>query len=210
MTETKHTQFEDSMEKAFEEVISSDKKSDIGKGEYSLTDLEKEIIDVLNTLPKLDRYALRREMVNMIVSVEENPTTFGINEGLAKAQAYKSRLAEIYTLAIREFKLRKRCMEILQDAIMKVSNEKSADKRKGEFAMRYPILLMQEQAAENFYEEVKHLISNMASANENVSRQVSVLQLQVQLGEVRRSESSKQSFNQAEESSGQKSWDDEW
>lgn len=153
----------------------------------TLNDLERVINRILTTLPKLDRNTLRLEMENMTVGVKRNPTTKDLTEGLAQVQGYKDRLAEIYTLALREYRIRERCTDMLFDVFGNYAAKgSSADKRRGEATMRYPIMLIQLEAAETFLKEVEHVLANLKSAHESISRQVSIMQIQLQLGEVRR------------------------
>jgi hypothetical protein len=152
----------------------------------TIDDLEKVVFSMLNTIPKLNRRALRVEMEDMIVDLKQNPTTKDLHEGLALSQGYKDRLSEIYTNAMREFRLRNRCLDMLFDAMNLISVQKSADKRKGEATMRWPMLVIQLEAAESFLKEVEHVLQNIKSSHESVSRQISLMQIQLQLGEIRR------------------------
>lgn len=193
-----------------------DQKMDTSNTASTLKELENTINSILATLPRLNRQKLRLEMENMSVSLKDNPTTQDLNEGLSFAQGYKDRLAEMYTLALREFKTRNRCMEMLFDAVNYVSNGKSADKRKGEATMLYPMQLIQRETAETFLKEVEHVLQNIKSAHDSISRQVSIAQIQVQLGEFRRPETDSrlqtpnqaESFSSKSNNSGSKSWDD--
>lgn len=164
----------------------------------TIEELEQIVAQIINTLDKMDRYKLRQEMSEMNVELHQNPTTKDLNEGLAKAQAYKDRLAEIYTSALREFKIRERCVEMLLDAYNVVSKGSSADKRKGEATMKYPMLLIQLEGAETFLKEVDHILNNVKSSMEALSRQVTLMQIQLQLGEIRRGEKPS-SFNSESE-----------
>ena len=157
---------------------------------YSTNDLEDIANNILSTLPKLERNAYRREMLNMQVKVSENPTTFELNEGLARVQGYKDRLSEIFNLANAEYRLRKRTKEMLFDAQSVLSKASSADKRNGEASLKYPLLLLNLEAAEIFVDEVEQIMSNMKSTSETISRQVSVLGFQLQIGDVRHSNQS--------------------
>jgi hypothetical protein len=169
------------------------------------------VFGILATLPRLNRNKLRLEMEDMTVRIQQSPTTADLNEGLYLAQGYKDRLAEIYSLAVSEFKTRERCVDMLFDAYNVVSTGKSADVRRGAATMKYPHLLIQLEAAETFVKVVEHVLQNIKSAHESVSRQISLMQIQLQLGEVRR-ESKTSNFpnNDVEgRSSGNKelSWD---
>ncbi len=187
----------------FEETLSDISKKHDGK-ECTLIDLEEIVKEMLSTLPKLNRDKLRKEMNDMYVEVHANPTTFDINEGLASSQGYRTRLTEIYNLAIRECKLRKRCVELLFSAVNVISNAKSKDKRDGEAVMKYPIHVLNLEASEIFLEEVNQIINNIRAVSDSVSRQGSMLQMQVQIGEYTRRSSGdrSESTSEAEELRG--------
>lgn len=149
----------------------------------TLQDLEKLVNQILGSLPKLNRMKLRKEMEGMNVQMYEAPTTFDINKGLAIAQAYKDRLSEIYNLAYEEYRVRKRCCEMLLDTVQVLSKQSSADKRKGEATMKYPMLLIQLDAAETFLKEVEQINNNIKSCADSISRQGSIISAQISLGE---------------------------
>jgi septation ring formation regulator EzrA len=175
------TQPDTNFEEAFEEISEQyENKS------CTMDDLETMAQEMLATLPKLDRTTIRQEMEQMVVPMFQNPTTFDINTGLAKAQGYKDRLSEIYNLANSEYRLRKRILEMLFDAASVVSKQSSADKRKGEATMKYPVYLISLEAAETFVEEVQQVLANIKSASDSISRQGSIIQSQIQLGEYRK------------------------
>ncbi len=204
------------MAKTFEECIES-MPTGYANG---IPDLEKQIYAILDTLPKINRDELRDEMSNMIVNISKNPTTFDVNEGLAKTQGYRDRLSEILALAQKEYKVRKRCLEMLMDAVNLVSKASSADKRRGEAVLKYPHLVIQTEAASIFLEEVEQMCSNMKSTSETISRQVSVMQIQLQIGERRQGQSHATVFKDAEsieftsnrnyQYQGDKNWDDDF
>ena len=149
-------------------------------------DIEQIVNERLASLPKLDRNKLRNEMQQMHVEIYTDPTTFNINEGLAQAQAYRERLAGILTLAEREYNTRSKMLDMLIMTNNVASKASSADKRKGEALMKYPMQFIHLEAAETFRDEVKTYLTNMQSTSESISRQVSVLQAQIALGERRR------------------------
>jgi len=168
----------------FEEVLVE--VSSKYSGPCSIQDLEDIVNNMLATLPRINRDKLRKEINDMEVPMFETPTTFDINNGLAKAQGYKDRLTEIYMIAQRDYKLRKRCVEMLFDAFNVVSKASSFDKRKGEATMKYPVLLLQLEASESFLDEVQQYMNNLKSASDSISRQGSLIQTQVSLGEYRK------------------------
>lgn len=152
-------------------------------GPCSINDIEDMVKSMLATLPRINRDKLRKEMNNMNVPVFETPTTFDLNAGLAKVQGYKDRLVEIYMIAQRDYKLRKRCVEMLFDAFNVISKGASVDKRRGECIMKYPTLVLNVQASETFVEEIEQYLANFKSVGEVISRQITVMSMQLQLGE---------------------------
>lgn len=150
-----------------------------------LKDIEKMTDDLLKSLPKINRVAWRQEIENMIVPMQENPTTYDINQGLALCQGYRDRLSEMLLYAQREYKLRKRCLEMLFDAVNLISKASSADKRRGEATMKYPIIVLQVESAEIFMKEIESIYTNMKNTADSISRQASVINMQIQLGERR-------------------------
>ena len=168
-------------EREFENVIDS-----LGTGPIAgLSDMETMVYELLNSLPKLNRDKLRDEMENMTVEVLPTPTTTSITNGLSKAQGFRDRCSEILLYATREAKIRRRCYDMLYSAICVTSNAKNNDARMGNFCMRYPTLIIQTEAAEMFVKEVEHVFNNLKSVTDVLSRQVSVMQLQLQLGEIK-------------------------
>ena len=149
-------------------------------------DLEDIAKSMLATLPRLNRDAIRKEMQRMSVPIFQTPTTFDINKGLAVAQGFKDRLSEILGLAIKEYNLRKRVVDMLSDANNVISKQSSADKRKGEATMKYPIAMLQLDAAETFVEEVEQISANIKASSDAISRQGSIIQSQISLGEYRK------------------------
>lgn len=170
-----------------------------GKGRCTQNDIEEMANDMLASIPILDRDKLRIEMNNMHVDIYIEPTTFNINEGLAKAQAYRERLSGILALADREFNLRTKVFDMLMMAHNVVSKASSADKRKGEAVTKYATQYMHLGAAETFRNEVKTYLDNMRATSETISRQASVIQAQITLGEIRRKDDINTNFINSED-----------
>jgi hypothetical protein len=168
-------------EKNYEEIIEETSFTNA-----SMADIERLTENIIAGLPKLDKYAIRKEIEQMVVNVSESPTTFDINQGLALSQAYRDRLTEIYLKITKEVKIRKRCIEMLFDANNFISKASSADKRKGEASLKYPMQLFQYENASAFMIEIEQVLNNMKTVFETISRQGSMLSLQVQLGEYKK------------------------
>ena len=171
-------------------INQEDKMDDLdnryGHGSCGLTDIEQMAQEMLATLPKLNRNALRDEMDAMHINIYAEPTTFNINEGLAKAQGYRERLTGILALAEREYNVRNKVLDMLIMANTVTSKATSADKRKGEALLKYSTQFIFLEAAETFRNEVQMFLNNMKATSDTISRQASVIQAQIALGELHR------------------------
>ena len=159
---------------------------DYGDKQCSFSDVEVIGKTILATLPKINMNKLRNEMANMHVETFENPTTFQLAEAMAKVQEYKNRLSEIMNVVEHEYMVRKRVNDMLFDANQAVSKQSSADKRKGEATIRYPMLLLQFETINSFRSEVTNVMNNIRAIGDTVSRQASIISMQISLGEYRK------------------------
>lgn len=190
--------FKEIPEETFEDVI--EKLASTKKGPISQTDLEADVEAIFNSIPKMDRNKIRKEIADFVYEVPQTPTTFDINAGMSITQGYKDRLTEIITQASREYRVRKRYMDMLTLANSVTSKQSSADKREGEAVLKYSVWFIQLEAAETFVKEVEYILANVKSASESVSRQGSMIQSQISLGEYRkRVKGDNANFNDAEE-----------
>ena len=194
------------------ESLNSKFNADYQGKDCTFTDIEEISKQLMDSLPKLDYQKIREEMYSIRVEIFENPTTFQISEGMQKVQMYKDRLAEIYTLADREHTIRKRIVEMLFDANQAVSKQSSVDKRKGEASIRWPTYIINMTLAEAFKNEVNTVINNLRSKGDMLSRQASILDMQIKLGEYRRQNGEAEeytagNYKNVDYKSGVASWD---
>lgn len=149
-------------------------------------ELESIVYDIVSTLPKLDLSKYHDEMEEMEVQTYENPTTFQLLETMDHVQQYKNRLSEILNDVEHEYAVRKRTLDMLYAANNLVSNQKSADKRQGEAMLKYPNLVLQLGKIEAFRTEITNVMGNLKAIGDVISRQASIISMQIQLGEYRK------------------------
>jgi len=176
------------------ETIIEDNRNTEGK-DKSQRECETMSGKILDSLPKLNYRKLKEEISQMSVPMSKNPTTFELNEGLERTQAYKSRLAEILNYATEDYVIKKRCIELLRGNVMLNSKGSSADKRENEANAKYFTHLIQLDASKLFMETVELAMSQMKSMGDAISRQVSVMSIQLSIGEL----THRKNFNQNEE-----------
>ena len=179
--------------KSYEETMEDIEQEYADNHATTFNDVESIANRVLASMKKLEYGKLRNEMSNMNVDIYPNPTTFQLLESLAKVQGYKTRLAEISNDVEHEYN------DMLFDANQAVSKQSSADKRKGEAVIRYPVQIMQFETINSFRIEVNNYIKNMQSMGEMLSRQASLIQMQLSLGEYRKKVPNEFAGNEAEE-----------
>lgn len=171
----------------------------------SFSDVENIGTRLINALPKLNFDKLRDEMDKMHVDIYENPTTFQLSEAMAKVQEYKNRLSTIVNDVEHEYLIRKRVNDMLFDANQAISKQSSADKRRGEATIRYPMLLIQYEAINSFRSEVSNIMNNLRSVGDIISRQASIISMQISLGEYRKKMPNELNGNDIEERKDYKS-----
>lgn len=161
-------------------------EAEYGSRDCTFADVEEIVKSIVGTLPYIDFNAYRAEIDGMTVDIGDNPTTFGLMEALAHIQGYKDRLTTMMNFVDHEYTVRKRVVDMLFDANQAVSKASSADKRKGEATIRYPMLIIRFETINAFRNELTAIINNMRSRGDTISRQVSLIDMQIRLGEYRR------------------------
>lgn len=152
----------------------------------TFSEIETIVKELLATIPKLDYCAIRSEIATYHVETYDNPTTFQLLEGINRVQEYKNRIGEILMTVENEWTLRKRMNEILFDSLQAISKQSSADKRKGEATMRYPLLLIKYETINSLKSDINNVLSNLRSTGDLLSRQASIISMQINLGEYRK------------------------
>jgi len=134
-------------------------------------------------LPILNYPEIYEELSDLAIKSHPSPTLQIINDEIQKVQAAKERLSEIYRDVERNFFLKKRSIDILESAWAKYTSEKSADKRKGDAVMRVSNFVTDFALTECCYRVCQHIIKNLDSCHESLSRQITVNQLLLKMND---------------------------
>ena len=132
-------------------------------------------------LPELSYVETYAEFEELNVAVAPTPTLQILNQELEKAQAAKERLAELDLEITQCYVFKERAVDILSEAILLYSDEKSADKRKGyaaEALMNFSLDLAKTEA---LYKGCKIILNNLISLQDTLSRKITNIQLQIKL-----------------------------
>ena len=137
-------------------------------------------------LPFLDYDDLYAELAELSVKSCPTPTLQVLNSEIQKVQSAKDRLSEIFVNVLRNFTFKKRAVDILRDAWSKFSEEKSADKRKGSACFVLSDFEMDYAATEALMKSCNHIIKNLDSLHDSLSRRITIIQLQLKMHDMGR------------------------
>ena len=167
---------------------------DLPKLMGDLRNVDPEYIDVVNRLlnqygllPNLKYDELYAELAELSVKSCPTPTLQVLNVELEKVQGSKDRLSEIFIDVLKNHTFKKRAVDILRDSWAKFSNEKSADKRKGEGSFVVSDFESDFASTEALLKSCVHVLKNLDSLTDNLSRRITVIQLQLKLFDMGRS-----------------------
>ena len=144
-------------------------------------DIVSRFLMVYEGLPRLDYNQLHEEVAGLAVPSRPTPTLQLINLQLQKVQANKDRLAEIYVDVVRSFAVKKRLVNVLNEAYGKFAEGKSADKRKSDCAFRISDFHRDFAETEGLYVACEHVLKTLDSAGNTLSRQITIIQSQLKL-----------------------------
>lgn len=137
-------------------------------------------------LPKLRIEDIYSELAELTIKTSQTPTLQTINRELEKSQAAKDRITEIDIQITQCVMYKERVVELLTDAWNKFSDEKSADKRKGDTAFRLANFYIDLVRVESVQKACKSVLLNLCSLQDTLSRRITNIQLQLKLMDIGR------------------------
>jgi hypothetical protein len=160
-----------------------------------------------STLPLINYDELHAEVAHLNVDSSPTPTLQLINLKLQKIQASKDRLAEIYQEVIRCYTFKKRAVNIISEAWSKFAEGSSQDKRKSDSAFRLSEFHADLAQIEALYNVCDHVLRNLDSQSQAISRQITIIQSQLKMFDIGRGalpdfDFNKSSLNEGFESLG--------
>lgn len=153
----------------------------------SFASLVAKVRDQYCRLPRLNYADVYSELADLTVPACPTPTLQVINQELQKSQAAKDRVTELDIQMTQCVMLKDRAVDILKEAWNKFSDEKSADKRKGEALHILANFEMDLAKTESLAKACKYVMMNLVSLQDTLSRRITNIQLQIKLMDVGRS-----------------------
>jgi len=152
--------------------------------------LYSRIINQYSLLPRINYDQLYKELSSLSVKSCPTPSLSDLNSELEKVQASKDRLCEIYIDVLKSHTIKKRAVDIIRDSWLKFAGGKAEGKnesiRKGESVYISSDFEQDLSQIEALIQCCKHIIKNLDSLTDNLSRRITIIQLQVKVQDVGR------------------------
>lgn len=149
-------------------------------------DMYERIIYQYTKLPKINYDAIYKELSGLTIKSCPTPTLQVINQELQRVQAAKERLSEIMTDILQAYTLKKRAVDILSESWCYFTTAKSADARKGDAVFRLSDFDMDFAKTDALLKTTSHIAKNLDNFQENLSRRITIFQLQLKLHDMGR------------------------
>lgn len=137
-------------------------------------------------LPKIDFDKVYKELSDLTVKSCPTPSLQVLNDEIQKVQAAKDRLSEIFVNVLKCYNFKKRAVDILVDSWGKFTSEKNAEGRKGDASFRLSNFSLDLALIEGLLKSCTHILRNLDSLHDTLSRRITIIQLTMKLGDIGR------------------------
>lgn len=137
-------------------------------------------------LPNIEYDEICRELADLSIKATPTPTLQVLNDEIEKVQSAKDRLAEIFIDVYQAYNFKKRTVDVLKDSWGKFTQEKNAESRKGDSAFRLSNFIMDLASLEALVKACTHVLKNLDSLHDSLSRRITVYQLTMKLRDLGR------------------------
>jgi len=148
--------------------------------------LEKRIRERYLLLPKIDYDNIYKELGDLSIKSCPTPTLQVLNVEIQKVQAAKDRLSEIFVEVMQCYTFKKRAVDILRDGWARFADDKSADRRKADAIFKTSLFEIDFALIESLLKACTHILKNLDSLHDSLSRRITVIQLQLKLHDMGR------------------------
>jgi len=142
--------------------------------------------DQYRSLPFLDHELIYSELRDLTVKCRPTPTLQILNAEIQKVQGAKDRLSEIYVDICRHYFFKKRMVDVLKESWGKYTDEKNAEKRKGDGAFRLSDFEVDFAQIESLFRAITHIVRNLDSLHDSLSRRITIYQSLLKMHDVGR------------------------
>ena len=137
-------------------------------------------------LPRLDYDAIYSEIAELSVKACPTPTLQVLNDEIQKVQGAKDRLSELFIDILKCYNFKKRAVDILKDSWGRFTTEKNTEARKGDSAFRLSNFMLDFASNEALLKSCMHVLKNLDSLHDSLSRRITIYQLTMKLHDVGR------------------------
>jgi hypothetical protein len=146
-------------------------------------------------LPRLDYDAIYSELSDLAIKSSPSPTLQMINDEIQKIQSSKDRLDDIIKEVDRNYYFKKAAVDLLEKAYCKYSDEKSADKRKGDVSVKISNFVIDFAKTDSCFRVCFQILNNLNSSHESLSRRITVNQQLLKMNDYGRGQLPDYDFN---------------
>jgi len=161
------------------------------KEEYppDFLEISELVLERYKNMPILNFDDLYAELSSLSVKASPTPTLQILNLELEKVQGAKDRLSEIFNSVLRNHTFKKRVVDMLRDSWGKYTSEKNAEARKGDANIRISKFELDLAETEALLKTCLHVLKNLDSHHDVLSRKITIIQLQLKLYDLGRGNS---------------------
>lgn len=138
-------------------------------------------------MPEIDHDEINAELEALHIKSSPLPTLQVLSREMERVQAAKDRLAEIYTRIVPACSGKKRFVDMLMSSWMKYAEGKTKDLRDADATIRFAEYLTDLANTEMIKDSCLHVLKNLDSLHNNLSRRITIFQLELSLRDVGRS-----------------------
>lgn len=184
---------------------------DIKEYEVSVTSFDS-IVNTcregLEALPlkEEDYHQMEADLSVKKITFSEDASPNELSRQLCLIQIMKDELIALMSEAHSNYLTRKRYVDILLNAFNSISQQKTADKRKGDAHLRLFDFIKGCTDAEAFYIKCRYYFDNLESQHKTISRRITCMQAQMSLGEIRTAGDGSQVEIEDETAPGEPAW----
>lgn len=152
----------------------------------AFVDMVNRVHSQYQQLPQLNYDALYAELASLTVKCHTGGSFQVLNAEIQRVQSAKDRLSEICLDVSRNYFIKKRVVDVIRDAWGKFTDEKNAEKRKGDCSYRLSNFEIDFARVEALFRVMMHILRNLDSLHESLSRRISIYQSLLKMNDVGR------------------------
>ena len=135
-------------------------------------------------LPPLNYDKIYAELAELTIKCHMGGSFQVLNSEIQRVQGAKDRFSEIFLDVCRNYFIKKRVVDVVRDSWGKFTDEKNAEKRKGDCSFRLSNFEIDFAKVEALFRVMTHIYRNLDSLHEALSRRITIYQSLLKMNDV--------------------------